>query len=606
MHNGWSRILFGFAIVTVLVAALFAPALIRDEVFTFRDHADYFQPLRYYTSLYLKVYDLPYWNPYSASGEPWVANPQTGVFYPPTWLFIPLPFESAYMLYLALHLAILGCGSYLLFARTASDGSALIGAVAITFCGPVLSLLDVSNNLATFAWVPLVIWSALERRARLGAWFLALAFLGGEPFFAALAALLFVIASRNVRDIVVAGLGAAGLSAIQLLPFLEMVRGSDRAAGFDRAQIVRDSMRPLDWLRVAIPPKLTEAGFDPALSQHFVPVVYMGIVVVILAIAGVAVSLRTRATLAWVALLIGAVIVGGGGHIPFGAELLAQLPLTPFRYPARLVPFGALAIAALAVAGWDRFRPAKRWLDLVLVLVVLADVVPRALPLLRTVPFEPGRSAYTPAIGRAAKILRIESGAMTDREAWIGGYTNLYQRRFDAWTAGPVARNDYMARLTSAIANRDLAALSSMSVGYILSDRPLPRPLEEVARLRSVTAYSNPFARPMAEMRGGTVELFSVDARQARVVVNGEHDGVLIITQQDAPSWRVFVDGMEREKRVVEGVFRGVDVPRGRHEVIWRYIPRTIFIGACMTIITALSLQLGAFVKHHTQRKFSS
>ena len=34
-------------------------------------------------------------------------------------------------------------------------GAALVGAVALMFSGPVLSLLDVSNNLATFAWIPL-------------------------------------------------------------------------------------------------------------------------------------------------------------------------------------------------------------------------------------------------------------------------------------------------------------------------------------------------------------------------------------------------------------------------------------------------------------------
>ena len=47
-----------------------------------------------------------------------MANPQTGVFYPPTWLFAIFPFETAYMLYLALHLVILAWGAYLLFARS--------------------------------------------------------------------------------------------------------------------------------------------------------------------------------------------------------------------------------------------------------------------------------------------------------------------------------------------------------------------------------------------------------------------------------------------------------------------------------------------------------
>ncbi len=67
-----------------------------------------------------------------------------------------------------------------------------LGAAALMFSGPVLSLLDVSNNLATFAWIPLALWCAEEGAWRRGGAVLALAFLAGEPFFAAVAALLYV------------------------------------------------------------------------------------------------------------------------------------------------------------------------------------------------------------------------------------------------------------------------------------------------------------------------------------------------------------------------------------------------------------------------------
>ena len=108
-------------VIVLAAAALFVPAIIHREVFTFRDHTDYFQPLRFYTAEYLRVWKLPLWNPYNASGEPWLANPQTGVFYPPTWLFIALPFAAAYMSYLLLHVALLGINAYVLFARSATS-----------------------------------------------------------------------------------------------------------------------------------------------------------------------------------------------------------------------------------------------------------------------------------------------------------------------------------------------------------------------------------------------------------------------------------------------------------------------------------------------------
>ncbi len=209
---------FPIAVILVLAGAFFIPAMRHREVFTFRDHTDYFQPFRYYTAQHLRAGRLPLWNPYNASGEAWLANPQTGVFYPPTWIFVAMPFAQAYMAYLLMHVALLGCNAYVLFARRSTRGAALAGSVAVTLCGPTVSLWDVNNNLATFAWIPLAIWCGLECRPRLGGVVLALAFLGGEPFFAAIAAALFVTSflwshGRARLSIVQSALIAAGLSA---------------------------------------------------------------------------------------------------------------------------------------------------------------------------------------------------------------------------------------------------------------------------------------------------------------------------------------------------------------------------------------------------------
>src|ERR1043166_419528 len=230
------------AFLVALALALVARPLLHREVFTFRDHSDYFQPLRWYTAMSLKAGHLPLWNPYNASGEPWLANPQTAVFYPPAWLFVALPFETAMMLYLALHLALLGGGALLLFARRNSLGAALIGATALMLCGPTLSLLDVQNNLTTFAWIPLVLWCGLTRANAMGsAAAISMSFLAGEPLFAAIGALLFALVRK--RDVVGVAAQSFALAGVQLVPFLAMLRGSDRAAPLGD---VRETMPLLD------------------------------------------------------------------------------------------------------------------------------------------------------------------------------------------------------------------------------------------------------------------------------------------------------------------------------------------------------------------------
>ena len=103
-----------FLVIAIAALLAFAKPLVLGQVPTFRDHSDYFQPLRWFTADELRHGRLPLWNPYSASGERWLANPQTGVFYPPAWLFLVLPFAPAYNLFLALHVVLAGWAAYYL------------------------------------------------------------------------------------------------------------------------------------------------------------------------------------------------------------------------------------------------------------------------------------------------------------------------------------------------------------------------------------------------------------------------------------------------------------------------------------------------------------
>ena len=574
---------FPFAILLLLATTLFLPALLRREVFTLRDHFDYFQPLRWFTAQELLAGNLPLWNPWSASGEPWMANPQTGVFYPPTWLFLVLPFETAFMLFLLLHLVILGIGAYLLFARTASPGAALIGAVAMMFSGPVLSLMDVQNNLATLAWVPLALWCACEGAWRRGALVLALAFLGGEPFFAALAALLYAVTRRRI-DVLWTGIAAFGIAAVQLLPFLEFVASSDRAGGMEDALILRDSMPLAAWLHVILPLGWTTA-------QQFIPVLYAGVLVVVLALLGI-----RRNTLGWVALLAFAIVVAAG------PGLLTQLPLTLFRYPARLVPFGVLALTALAAKGWDRIRPDKRWLDLVLVLVLVADLLPRARPLLGTAPFRTDVVPWSREIGTFGKVLRFGEVEITKRAQWMSGYLNLYDRRFDAFTAAPLASAEYVRRHRELLSKPSFESFAYAGIVHILTPSALPEPWYPVEQKGTLVAFRNEGAFPMAaHFAPGSSSLrrasWKLDTSSATIVVNAPSDGIVVLRQQAARGWKVTVDGIPGKPLVIDRMFRGVSVKKGRHTIVWKYDPPSIRSGAVMTIITLLALQVSLFVK---------
>ena len=597
--NSQQRAALSFALLAVLALLLFARPLIRGEVFTFRDHGDYFQPLRYFTAFELRHGRMPMWNPYNASGEPWMANPQTGVFYPPTWLFLLLPFATAYTIFLLLHLILLAWGATLLFSRFSSQEGALIGAVALTISGPTLSLLD--TNFTTFAWIPLILWSALARvRAPVCGALIALSFLAGEPFFAAVGAIMFLILRRN--DIIDVALTAFCLSAVQLLPFLAAVAISDRAGGVSQEEILRDSMPLSDWLRLGAP-----AAIAGNAHEQFIPVLYIGLIPLLLAVIAVVTAIRRRTVQAWLALLVIAVVVSSGSFFaPVGA-LLTALPLTLLRYPARLAPLGAFAVIALAAIGWDCVaRVARyRWVSAVLICLVIMDLTPRIAPLLESAPFDTDVVPYNRAIGRDAKIVRLQPrGQSLDRRAWIAGYLNLFDRRFDAWTAAPWIARRYTSAYAAALERRD--QLDAMSIGYVLANRRILS-LPPLAQADGVIAHWNRQARPMAYWRGGKgriapVSMLAFTTSAVHVTVNAIAEGEVVLTQQDAPGWRITVDDTPASA-AAEGTFRAVRVPAGHHEVSWRYRPPLFFLGAALTALGLLRLILSnRFVKTSTHK----
>ena len=578
-----------FAAITILTLVVFARPFLRNEVFSFR---------------------LPLWNVYSASGEPWLANPQTAVFYPPAWLFVVLPFSFAYTLYLFLHVVLLGCGAYLLFARlTRPGGAALAAAIALTFSGPAMSLLDVSNNLTTFAWIPLIVWCALEGvSARASASAIAMSFLAGEPFFAAIGALLFVIARRKgVRDLIAVALTSFALSAVQLLPFLAMVMRSDRAhGGVTRAQLLQDSMPLADWLRLAIPPTLSPSGFDPNLAQHFIPIIYIGALTAAFALAGIFVARRRG--LGWVALIVVCVLIAAGNYFAPMAELLARLPLTLFRYPARVVPLAALAICALAAIGCDRLIKSSRW-QYVIALLIFIDVVIRIQPLLVTAPFNPHRVPYPPGIGRDAKIVRVDVRPGFDRDAWIAGYLNLYERRFDASTAAPLTSQRYESFYESALAWHDVAAVDALSGGYVIAPRPLPA-FELLMSWRGAVVHRNRDAFPLAYVRDDAthrvsrVSALAFTPSAVFIEVDNASAGDVVVTQQAAPGWRVTIDGIAANPHETS-LFRTVHVGPGHHKIHWTYRPLSLVIGALLSLAALVRLLFSdRFVKRRARKNF--
>jgi hypothetical protein len=81
------------------------------------------------------------------------------------------------------------------------------------------------------------------------------------------------------------------------------------------------------------------------------------------------------------------------------------------------------------------------------------------------------------------------------------------------------------------------------------------------------------------------VELVSYAERQIVLRVQSPEPGLLVLTDSFDPEWRASVGGAEAPIHPTLALFRGVPVPAGESEVVFRYVPRTFHFGVALSAL---------------------
>jgi len=251
-------------------------------------------PVKDYLFSRLQNFQLPLWDPYTLSGRPFLADPQTGVFNPFNLLILPfwqpgnlnwnfwlLEVQAIFSVFLG------GVFIYLLmkYYRIGLAGR-LISSLIFIFGGFTTGHLIHPNIVQTVIWLPLIFLfyqRALREEktkfAILSGIFLALAILAGHSqmiyylflFLGVYFLYFFFFQSRGKKlfqlgflllIIILVGLG---LSSIQLIPSLELALSSGRMeSGYSSYQFASSySLPPVHWLIASFLPHFfpnTEAG----------------------------------------------------------------------------------------------------------------------------------------------------------------------------------------------------------------------------------------------------------------------------------------------------------------------------------------------------------
>jgi O-antigen/teichoic acid export membrane protein len=242
--------------------------------------------------------ELPLWNPYEMAGLPYLGTGQTGALYPFTALFLTLGPLRAYGWYSALHQFLAATLTYGLSRRLGLGrmGSAVAG-IVFAYCFFLTVSYIWPMVLGAAVWLPLGLWSmtGLARGAAkggfakslatdlpLGALATALSVLGGHleiTFYATFAQALYAVylgirlwlgADRPASGrFVLAAAGAVGLgvllAAVQLAPFLEVLRTNNRQGDTTYRQVISYALPHRQVFGLLVP----DFFGNPAIHDYF-------------------------------------------------------------------------------------------------------------------------------------------------------------------------------------------------------------------------------------------------------------------------------------------------------------------------------------------------
>ena len=382
---------FALLLLALLFAA-FPRVWLGTETFFARDYAAFTYPLAVFHKEAFWRGELPLWNPYNNCGLPFLAQWNSLTLYPGSLFYLLFPLPWSLGVFCLLHLFWGGLGMYFLAHRwTGNRLAAAIAGVAFAFNGLSWYALMWTNNTAALGWLPWVVlsvdqaWREGGRAIVLAALCGAMQMLAGAPEVILqtwiLAGLLWLVAffqseattleagstatekpvgssrfSKFRRLAFVVAL-VAGLASVQLLPFLDLVRHSQRDSRFGDTQW---SMPGSGWANYLVPlfhMQPTPWGADSQPGQYWTASYYVGIGTVALALFAL---WRVQKNYVWLlsAIAIISVLVAMGENGVIYNVIRSLVPQLGFlRFPIKFVVLATFALPLLAAFG------AARWLE---------------------------------------------------------------------------------------------------------------------------------------------------------------------------------------------------------------------------------------------------
>ncbi len=638
-HLSSNRIVLCLLALAVLV--FYGAPLFDEDASIQWDAVDVHYSAQKYFSDMVHAGKLPFWTPYVYSGMPFLADPQTGAWYPPNWPFFLIGITPRALEWeLALH-AFMACAGAFLLARgllqsvPASVLAALLYGLSGFFAGHS-SHLGIFQAASLFPWLLLSGRSAMDRGSIPsiaasgligGCVILAGHFQTALYCFFGLGCFLIARAapqwSRIARAaIVLAGSGAIAIavSAIQILPGLELTANSIRA----HADYSRETNAPLVWGALATLWDPDHYGVvtgsykgPPDVTQFYF---YGGLLLIPLALAGV---WKWRGRWHALALVVPALWYALGPS--FGLYLaIAKLPgFKSVRAPVHIWFAIALGLALLAAAGLKSLRAwfLPRWAVVAVLAFTFGDLwysnmarnglayARKSFQELYGRPFETYQSMIAPF--RSQPLHRIWApaavgafgplnSALEARTESTYGYNPLELDRYAAFDA-QTASNPKLLHALGVTTRLEVQGgrlisqpVSSSRAGFAQRVMPVRDADEARARLTAVDPQTLDIVEGMRlniqQDPHARARIVNYEGDRYRIQYQAASESLLRIAVPYFPGWRAEVDGRRLAVLPTDLALSGVVVPAGSHELTFRYSSNWFMMGAAISVVTALVL----------------
>jgi hypothetical protein len=370
--DGWFRPRNFAFLLAFLIISTFPKVLMGGETFFYRDFGLLNYPWEAYHRDSFWRGTVPLWNPFNNCGVPFLAQWTTMVFYPLSIFYLIFPLSWSVGVFNLGHLFLAGLGMYFLAHHwTGNRPAACVAGLAYVCNGVMLHSLMWPDYIAGLGWMPWVVLVTEKawreggiRNCIVAALIGATEVLTGaaEPviFTWGLVGLLWLVdvakgevdRRRMVGCFCAILVLVAGLTAAQMLPFLDLLRHSPRnASGFGEA---RWAIPGWGWANFIVPlfrcsPSIL--GVFSQDDQQLFSSYYLGIGTLSLALLAIWRSRHER-TYLLAFLAVAGFLLAMGENTPVYVWLRKVFPLIKLiRFPSKFIVLTTFALPLLAAMG---------------------------------------------------------------------------------------------------------------------------------------------------------------------------------------------------------------------------------------------------------------